>query len=227
MQKVNKPVAVILAGCGVNDGSEIQEAVFVLVSIRRNGLDYQCFAPDIPQYHVINHLTGEEMKETRNVLVESSRICRGDCKPLSELKSEDYSALIIPGGFGAAKNLCSYAIKGADMEVNETVANVIHDFHDNKKPIGLCCIAPIIISKVLPGVSITFGQNIESPKWPFSGTCLVASSFGANVINKNETEANVDKENKVVTSAAYMCSTTIDNIEDSVASMVKEVASLI
>ena len=185
MKAATKTVSVILSGCGVFDGSEIQEAVFALAAISRKGCRYQCFAPDVDQYHVINHLSGDEMKEKRNVLIESARICRGNCKPLSELKADDYDALVIPGGFGAAKNLCTYAIQGADMTVRQDVSDIISEFHQQKKPIGLCCIAPIIISKVLPRVSVTFGQNVSDPKWPYSGTCQVAASFGATVVNKN------------------------------------------
>ena len=107
---MNKKVAVVLAGCGVYDGSEIHEAVITLVSLDRCGAEVQCFAPDIPQMHVVNHLTGEVMEETRNVLVEAARIARGEIKPLTELKVEDFDALMFPGGFGAAKNLCDFAV---------------------------------------------------------------------------------------------------------------------
>ena len=118
-----KKVAVILSGCGVFDGAEIHEAVLTLLHIELNGASYQCFAPNISQHHVVNHISGEEMSEQRNVLIEAARIARGDIKDLNELNVQDFDALALPGGFGAAKNLCDFAFKGAECDINEDVAN--------------------------------------------------------------------------------------------------------
>ena len=125
---MSKKVAVILSGSGVFDGSEIYEAVLTLLSLDRKGASYQCFAPDISQHHVINHLTGEEMDESRNVLVEAARIARGEVKPLRELKADDFDALIIPGGFGAAKNLSDFAFSGSELRVLIGVSTVAKGF---------------------------------------------------------------------------------------------------
>ncbi|HQB78074.1 MAG TPA: isoprenoid biosynthesis glyoxalase ElbB, partial [Tenuifilaceae bacterium] len=131
-----KRFAVVLSGCGVYDGAEIHEATMALYAIARNGGVYQVFAPDMEQHHVINHLTGEEMPEKRNVLVESARIARGNAKPLSELRTEEFDALIFPGGFGAAKNLSTWAFDGPLAKINPDVERVIADMHKAKKPIG-------------------------------------------------------------------------------------------
>jgi enhancing lycopene biosynthesis protein 2 len=131
-----KKIAVLLSGSGVYDGSEIHEATLSLYALSKNELDYQCFAPDKEQYHVINHLTGEVSNETRNVLVESARIARGNIKALSELKVEEFDGILLPGGFGAAKNLSSYAYEGEKYSVDLEVENVLKAFHAAKKPIA-------------------------------------------------------------------------------------------
>ena len=128
-----KKFAVVLAGCGVNDGAEIQEATLTLLAIDRNKAEYQCFAPDINQLHVVNHLNGTEMKETRNVLTESARIARGNIKPLGSFEEKEFDALIFPGGFGVAKNLCSFAFDGVNCSVNPEVEKVIKSMHAARK----------------------------------------------------------------------------------------------
>ena len=130
------------------DGTETTEAVSLLVSLGKHKAEVQCFAPNRDQHHVVNHTNGEEQAETRNVLLESARIARGNVKDLAELQAKDFDALFVPGGFGAAKNLSDFGIKGADMEVKPDVSQVLKDFHQNQKYIGLCCISPIIAAKV-------------------------------------------------------------------------------
>ena len=153
---------------------------------------------------MVNHLTGEELEQTRNVKVESSRISRGDCKDLSELKSADHDALLIPGGFGAAKNLCDFGFKGPDMTVQPDIEAVLKDFHDNNKVIGLTCIAPIVAAKVLgsKGVRMTLGSTAEN--FPYAGSIEVATSFGADMKMANVHESCIDWSNKIVTTPAYM-----------------------
>ena len=115
---MSKKIAVILSGCGVYDGAEVHESVITLLRLDQRGAQVQCFAPDIPQLHVVNHLTGEEMPESRNVLVESARIARGEVKDIKQANAEEFDALIVPGGFGAAKNLSAFDVKGAECSVN-------------------------------------------------------------------------------------------------------------
>ena len=154
-----KKFAVILSGCGVYDGSEIHEATLTMLAIKKLGADYQLFAPDIMQHHVINHLTGQETTEKRNVLVESARIARGNIKPLQELNPADFDALIMPGGFGAAKNLSDYAFNGSKMEVNSVLADKLITAHKLNKAIGAMCIAPVILAKVFEGSQVTIGND--------------------------------------------------------------------
>lgn len=144
------------------------------------------FAPNKPQLHVVNHLTGEPAeKETRNVLVESARIARGDILPLDKLSVTAFDAVIFPGGFGAAKNLSSFALDGASMTVDPEVASVLTQFHAARKPIGLCCIAPVLAARVLPGVSLTVGsEEEEGGVWPYAGTAKAIVAMGGTHVPK-------------------------------------------
>ncbi|KXJ49937.1 MAG: isoprenoid biosynthesis protein, partial [Colwellia sp. Phe_37] len=157
-----KNIAIILSGCGVYDGSEIHEAVLTLLAIEQAGAKYRCFAPNINQHHVINHVSGEVMQdEQRNVLVESARIARGDVEDLSEFYIDEFDALIVPGGFGAAKNLSDFAINGEDISINEQVLSVCQAFAKANKPAGYMCIAPVMIPLIYgEGAQGTIGQDI-------------------------------------------------------------------
>ena len=161
--------------------------------------------------------------ETRNVLVESARIARGHIKPLSELSSAAADAVVFPGGFGAAKNLSDFAVNGANMTVTDEVTRVIKDFHSAKKPIALCCIAPMLAAKVLgeKGVTLTLGKSDDgSGKWPYAGAIEAAKSMGANVVEKAVDEVVVDEANKVLTAPAYMYEGKFHEIQDSVSKMI-------
>ncbi|GAB6023277.1 Glutamine amidotransferase-like class 1 domain-containing protein 3A, mitochondrial, variant 2 [Chamberlinius hualienensis] len=173
-------VAVVLSGSGVYDGSEIHETSACLVHLTRGGAEPVIYAPDAGQMHVINHLKGEpSANESRNVLAESARIARGKISSLSQLKSCD--AIVFPGGFGVAKNLSNFATDGANCKINAEVEAVIKRFHSEKKPIGLCCIAPVLVAKLIPGVEITLGLDKDdgSGHWPYAGTADVAKQWGA------------------------------------------------
>jgi enhancing lycopene biosynthesis protein 2 len=167
--------AVILSGCGVYDGSEIHEAVLTLLAIDKAGGSYACFAPDIAQHHVINHLSGQEMGETRNVLVESARIARGKVKNLNEFDPAQHDAMIFPGGFGAAKNLCSFAFEGPGCKVDPDVEKAVRAMHAAKKPIGALCIAPALMARILGKVEVTIGND--------AGTAEALGSMGAKHCN--------------------------------------------
>ncbi len=201
-----KKFAVVLAGCGVYDGAEIHEATLALLAIKQAGADYQCFAPDVDQHHVINHLTGEEMNEKRNVLVESARIARGNIKPLSEYKSADYDALLFPGGFGAAKNLSSVAFDGPNATVNPEVEAAIKDTHTSKKPIGAMCISPTFVAKVLGDVDVTIGKD--------EGTIQAIEAMGGSHVETDHGDVVFDAENLVFTTPCYMLDATITDIWD-------------
>jgi len=208
-----KKFAVVLSGNGVFDGSEIHEAVMTLYAIDRNDSDYQVFAPDVEQHHVMNHLTGEEMEEKRNVLIESARIARGNAKPLSDYSAKDYDALIIPGGFGAAKNLSSFAFEGTECIVNPELESAIKETHKAGKPIGALCIAPVILARVLDEVVLTVGQD--------QGTTDALTQMGALAVKTRARDIAVDKDNKIVTNACYMLDSSINDIAKGANKVVK------
>ncbi|XP_071947921.1 ES1 protein homolog, mitochondrial-like [Antedon mediterranea] len=220
-------VAVVFSGSGVYDGTEVHEASAVLVHLSRSDANVAMFAPDKQQMHVIDHTKGEPTKETRNVLVESARIARGKIAALSTLDVNNHDAVIFPGGFGAAKNLSTYAVDGAKCKIDPTVEKVIKDFVAAKKPLGLCCIAPVLAAKLIPGCEVTVGQDKDDGgRYPYAGTAGAVQEMGAKHVNKNVSEIHVDEANKVVTTPAYMCETKVHEIHDGVGEMVRAVLDL-
>ena len=199
-----KKFAIILSGCGVYDGSEIHEAVMAMLAITRAGAEYHCFAPDINQHHVINHLSGEETNIQRNVLEESARIARGQIHNLAEFDAEKYEALVIPGGYGAAKNLSSYAFHGADMQVNPDVAKAVKAMHTLKKPIGAMCIAPVILGKLIENAELTIGQD--------EGSAANLTQMGAQHKTTANGEVAIDENNRLVTTPCYMLDASIADV---------------
>jgi len=208
-----KKFAVILAGCGVYDGAEIHEATLSLYAIMKYGAEYEIFAPDMKQYHVINHITGEEMPEERNVLVESARIARGKISPLSSFKAEDFDALLLPGGFGAAKNLSDFAFKAADAVVHPEVEKAILDMHQLSKPIGALCISPALVAATLKDVDLTIGSD--------EGTAAALTALGAHHIDTNHGEVVHDKAMNVFTTPCYMLDANILQIGAGAENIVK------
>jgi len=214
-----KKFAVILSGSGVYDGSEIHEAVFTLLAIAKQNAEYQIFAPDMEQHHVINHLNGEEMKEKRNVLVESARIARGEIKDLAAFEEKDFDAIVFPGGFGAAKNLSDFAFKGNKCSVHPQVEKAVKAMYDAKKPIGALCISPAIIARVLKTVDVTIGQD--------EATAKTIEKMGAKHINTLQTDVVVDKINKVVTTPCYMLDANIVQIAEGAENLVKAILDIV
>lgn len=225
----NKTIAVVLSGCGVFDGSEIHEATAVLAHITRGGAEPVIYAPDVNQMHVVDHQKGCPAEcENRSVLSESARIARGPVKPLCELSADCASAVVFPGGFGAAKNLSDFAVKGADCCVNPDVERVLQEFHKAKKPIALCCIAPVLAAKVLKSVTVTLGKQDDGKgSWPHAGAIDAAKAMGANVELKNVNEACVDEKNLIVTTPAFMYNGKFHEIQDGIGVMIQKLLSLI
>jgi len=211
--------AVVLSGCGVYDGAEIHEAVLTLLAIDRAGGAYQCFAPDVAQMHVVNHVTGEATGESRNVLVESARIARGQIKPLSSFDAAKFDAIIFPGGFGAAKNLSSFAVDGPECSVNADVERAVKAMRAANKPIGALCIAPAILARVLGQVSLTIGTD--------AGTASALEQMGAKHVNKIHGQIVVDEAARVVTTPCYMLDSTISQIADGAEAAVKALVELV
>lgn len=213
-------IAVLLAGCGVYDGSEIYEGTLTMLALDKADVSYQCIAPNIMQHHVINHATGEEMpNESRNVLVEAARLARGEILDLAAAKLEDYDAIIVPGGFGVAKNLCDFAFKGAEMQVNAEVKAFIQGFHHAGKPVGLICIAPAMSAALFgKGVHCTIGTDQE--------TAAALAAMGAVHEAKRVDEIAVDAANKLVTTPAYMEAARISEAAVGIEKLVLEVLRL-
>lgn len=213
---MSKKVAVILSGSGVFDGSEIQEAVLTLLSLDRRGASYQCFAPDVAQHHVINHVTGDEMDEGRNVLVEAARIARGEIRPLGELGAEDFDALILPGGFGAAKNLSDFAFSGSELKVQSDVSTAAKSFAEAGKPVGLMCIAPAIAGRIYgEGVLATIGNDAE--------TAAALEQTGVRHVECAVDDIVVDEQRKLVTTPAYMIARRISEAAEGIDKLVDRV----
>ncbi len=208
-----KKFAVVLSGCGVFDGAEIHEATMSLYAIAMNGGSYEIFAPDVDQHHVINHITGEEMDEKRNVLVESARIARGHLRPLSEFDQEEFDGLLFPGGFGAAKNLSDWAFKGPDSTVIKEVGDAIRSMAEAEKPVGALCISPVLLAKTLEGARLTIGSDADTAK------AIVTA--GATHIETTHGEVVVDDRYKVVTTPCYMLDANIVQIAEGADNVVK------
>lgn len=214
-------VAVVLAGCGFYDGAEINEAVLTLLALDQQGATYQCFAPDIEQMHVVNHLTGEVAAgESRNVLVEAARIARGKIQDVKQARAEEFDALLVPGGFGAAKNLSDFAVKGAAMTVQPDFLQFAQAMHRAGKPIGLICIAPTMAVQICgAGVECTIGSDAE--------VAAAIATMGGRHVNCPVEKAVVDTRNKLVTTPAYMLANRISETAQGISDCVKNVLAMV
>ncbi len=210
-----KKFAIILSGCGVFDGAEIHEATLTMLSVMKNGATYELFAPNVEQHHVVNHFTQEEMNETRNVLVESARIARGNIKDLVSYDPKDFDGLIMPGGFGVAKNLSDFAFKGALCSVIELLKKALLATYEAQKPIGALCISPAIVAKVLTNAKVTIGQD--------KGTAEVIKEMGGEHVNTNHGEVVYDEKHKIFTTPCYMLDATILDIWNGADNIVKAI----
>jgi len=215
-----KKIAIILSGSGVYDGSEIHESVLTFLAIEQQGARYRCFAPNINQHHVINHLTGEvKIDETRNVLVESARIARGDIEDISELYQEEFDALIFPGGFGAAKNLCNFALDAENYKVNDEVLVAAQRFIKANKPIGFMCIAPAMIPLI-------YGDDAQGTIGKDRDIAQSLIHRGLAHVNCEVDEIIVDEKHKLVSTPAYMLATSLVEAASGINKLVKKVISL-
>ncbi|MDD5286633.1 MAG: isoprenoid biosynthesis glyoxalase ElbB [Desulfuromonadaceae bacterium] len=216
-----KKIGVVLSGCGVRDGSEIHEAVFALLAIDRQGCEAVCMAPDA-DFPVTNHLTMQESGDKRNILVESARIARGNIRDIAEVKAADLDAIIFPGGFGAAKNLCDFAMKGAAAVVHPEVSRLLNEMATAEKPIGAICIAPALIATVLGkkySTTLTIGND--------AGTASEIEKTGAKHQECAVTGLVVDAKNKLVSTPAYMLANRISEVYEGIDNCVKAVIEMI
>lgn len=217
---MGKRIGVVLSGCGVYDGSEIHEAVITLLSIDRAGAEALCMAPDI-ELAEIDHLAGKPTGAKRNVLIESARIARGKITDIAKIKAGDLDAIIFPGGFGAAKNLCDFAMKGADSSVHPEVARLLKEMAAAKKPIGAICIAPVLIARVLGkeyAPEVTIGND--------EGTAAAIKATGSNHANCPVNDFVIDRKNRIVSTPAYMLAGCISEAAEGIEKCVKTVIEM-
>lgn len=214
-----KKVAVILSGCGFLDGAEIRESVLALLYLDQNKASLSIFAPDVNQMHVVNHLNGEETNEQRNTLVEAARIARGDVKPLSELNASDFDALVIPGGFGVAKNISDLAAKGAEATVIGEFVKAVSEFFKQQKPIGAICIAPAVLTaslKNIAKINVTIGDDTEG----------LIEGLGGTHTNCATEDIIIDAHNKIISCSAYMREDSITNVATGIEKLVKKIIEI-
>jgi len=217
-----KKVAVVLAGAGVFDGAEIHEAVITLLALDRGGAQVQCLAPNVDQMHVINHLAQQPGTGNRNVLEESARIARGSIIDLAQAQAGDYDAIVFPGGFGAAKNLCDFAVKGVDCSVNPQVETFIQQGLKAGKVFGFICIAPALAAKVI-------GKEGAKPRLTIgndAGTAAALEQMGAEHVNAAVNEIVVDEKNKIVSTPAYMLGPGIADVAEGIEKLVGKVLEM-
>lgn len=216
-------VGVVLSGCGVYDGSEIHESVLTLYFLDRLGATAVIMAPDVDQVHVVNHLTGEVSQgERRNVLVEAARIARGNIQDIKNVRAADIDALIFPGGYGAAKNLCSFAFDGVNCKVHEDVARLTREIYTLGKPIGAICIAPAMMAKIFGGVApveLTIGTDKE--------TANAINTMGGRHIRCTAGDIVIDSKNKVVSTPAYMLAGSIKEAGEGIEKLVSTVLDMV
>lgn len=215
---MSKKVAVILAGCGVYDGSEINEVVLTLLALEEQGVEYQCFAPEVKQAHVINHVNGEEQAQERNVLQEAARIVRGNVKNVNELSVNDFSALIMTGGFGVAKNLSSFAFEGQGFDIFPCIEKSMKAFTQASKPSGYMCIAPVLLPKVFTDVTCTIGTDPE--------VAGVINGLGGKHVDCLVSDIVVDENYQIVTTPAYMLAENLLQAKSGIDKLVDNVCKL-
>jgi len=216
-------VGVLLSGSGVNDGSEIHESVLTMLFLDRSDTEIILMAPNIDQMHVINHYTGQEMDEFRNVLVESARIARGSIKDMAEISGDDLDALIIPGGFGVAKNLSDYAMSGAECSINPDVYRLISEMILLKKPIGAICIAPAMMAKILAEQNQSATMTIGKDKTTAKDIEDMGSTHKECLVE----EIVIDEVNNIVTTPAYMDAKNISEAAAGIEKLVKQIILMV
>lgn len=214
-----KKIAVILSGSGVFDGAEIHESVLALYAIEKNGATWQCFAPNIDQLHVINHKTGEEMDETRNVLIEAARIARGNIEDVAKLNVDDFDALLLPGGFGAAKNLTDFAVSGAECSINAHVASACRAFALASKPAGYLCIAPVIMPMI-------YGEGVKGTIGNDEATAAAFNALSGQHLDCAVDDYVYDEQHKVLSTPAYMLAGSLSQAATGIEKLVAKLVTI-
>jgi enhancing lycopene biosynthesis protein 2 len=223
-------IGILISGCGVYDGAEIQEVVLTLLAIEEIGAEAVCISIDEAQHHVVNHLTGEEMPETRNMMTEAARIARGKVTEIGQISPSDIDGLVIPGGFGSAKNFSKWAFEGPQGDINPKVKLMIVNMINVGKPIAALCVSPVVVAKALEGSSIkpqlTIGSDKEASPYDITAFTGGLESTGATTTMKTVREILIDKENKIITAPCYMMEASILDIRKNIRSAVEALRDL-
>lgn len=226
---MTKKIGLLLSGCGVYDGAEIHESVLALLAIAEQGAEAVCIGVDHPQYHVIDHRSGQEMSEPRNMLVEAARIARGAITEISQVEAADLDGLVIPGGFGSAKNLTTWAFAGPEGEILPSVKRLIRDLQQAGKPIAALCVSPVVVAKALQGsgtsAQMTLGSDQAPSPYEIDQFAAGLTATGMRAVMKKKDEIHVDSKHKIVSAPCYMMETDLPtlrkNISDAVAALIQ------
>jgi enhancing lycopene biosynthesis protein 2 len=226
---MKQKIGLLLSGCGVYDGAEIHESVLSLLAIAEQGAEAVCIGVDHPQHHVVNHANGKETSEVRNMLVEAARIARGQIRDLSTVSVKDIDALVIPGGFGSAKNLTTWAVEGVNGSVLPQVKKFIQELNQAGKPIAALCVSPVVIAKALQGsnakVEMTLGSDEEDSPYDIGQFSSGLNAVGMTAVMKKKDEIHVDTANKIVSAPCYMMETDLvtlkKNISDAIEALIQ------
>lgn len=225
-----KKIGVLLHGNGVFDGSEIHESVFALLAIAEVGAEAICFAPNVNQHHVLNHITGQEMTETRNVLVESARIARGNIKDIVDVNADELDGLVMPGGFGTAKNITKWAFEGPAGSILESVKTLILTLVRQGKPIAGLCMSPTTIAKALEGTEfhahLSVGTTEEASPYDIAAISAGMESIGQVAEMASVREVAVDKDLKIITAPCYMMEASIVEVRENIKLAIEKLISL-
>lgn len=215
-----KRIGVVLSGCGVMDGAEIHESVATLLAIDRSGAQAVCMAPNMDQMHVINHLTGEEVPgERRNVLQEAARIARGQIKDIKLIRSAELDGLILPGGYGAVKNLSDFAVKAENCHVQPDLARLLREMFRDRKPIGVICIAPAVMAKMAQEAGATIRLTIGKDR----DTAAAIQKMGIEHVEAEVSDIVIDDTHKIISTPAYMLASRISDAATGIEKLVRAV----
>lgn len=224
-------IGVLLSGCGVYDGAEIQEAVLTLLAIEEIGAKALCISVDAPQHHVVNHLTGEEMPESRNMMIEAARIARGAVKNINDVDPVDIDGLVIPGGFGSAKNFTKWAFDGPDGDILPEVKLLLVNLMNVGKPIAPLCVSPVVLAKALEGSiyapSLTIGTDAEPTPYDIDGFMAGLDKTGASTEKKTIREIHIDRQNNIVSAPCYMQEASILDVRKNIRSAIEALRDLV
>ena len=224
-------IGILLSGCGVYDGAEIQESVLTMLALDEIGAQYICISLDAPQHHVINHITGEEMPESRNMMIEAARIARGAIVNIKDVQPADIDGLVIPGGFGSAKNFTQWAFNGPEGSILPEVKLLLVNLVNVGKPIVGLCVSPVVIAKALQGSTthpkMTLGNTEKPSPYNIEEMSLGLQKSGVITSYKELKEIEIDKENRIISAPCYMMEASISDVRKNIRTAIEAMRDII